>query len=75
MYVAECEAQREKPALRATRLLGAKSIAHVCNLTTNAVWKWATNDEGLIPARYQRRILNLAGERGLTLTAEDVIGP
>lgn len=64
----------ETPAARAIRMLGAKRIAGACDLTTNAVWKWETTGRGLIPARHQRAVLNLALVLGVVLTAEEVIG-
>ncbi len=63
----------ETPAAKAIRLLGAKRIAARCDLTTNAVWKWETTGGGLIPARHQRTVLDLAAERGAPFTAEDAI--
>lgn len=67
-------APQESPADKAMRLLSAKRIAARCDLTTNAVWKWSTAGRGLIPARYQRIILELAHERGVVLTPADIIG-
>lgn len=64
----------ETPAERAERLLGAKRIAAACNLTTNAIWKWRTVGDGLIPAKHQATVLRLARELGIELTAEQVIG-
>ena len=67
-------ANDEKPAEKATRLLGAKCIAAACDLTTDAVWKWKTQGRGLIPARYQQTVLDLARSRGIALTADELIG-
>jgi len=64
----------EAPAEKAIRLLGAKAIGTRCNLCTDAVWKWVTRGNGLIPARYQQRVHALARERGIDLSAEDIIG-
>lgn len=64
----------ETPAARAMRLLSAKRIAHACDLTTNAVWKWETTGGGRIPSRHQPAVLALAEELGAPLSAEDVIG-
>lgn len=64
----------EPPAVKAMRLLGAKRIAQVCDLTTNAVQKWPTQGRGFIPSCHQRAVLDLAKAQGVTLTAEDLIG-
>lgn len=67
-------AELESPAEKVVRLLGAKAIAAKCNLTTDAVWKWKTQGRGLVPARYQAAVLDLAAVRGVSLTAADVVG-
>lgn len=64
----------ETPAELATRLLGAKAIAHACDLTTNAVWKWASSGGGRIPSRHLPTVLALAAEKGVSLTANQLIG-
>lgn len=67
-------AQKETPAALAMRLLSAKRIAHACNLTTNAVWKWDSVGGGRIPSRHLPRVLELAREMDVELSAEDLIG-
>lgn len=62
------------PAARAISLLGAKRIAHACDLTTDAVYKWPKLRDGHIPARHQSAVLELAKRHDVTFTAEDVIG-
>jgi hypothetical protein len=64
----------ESPAAKAIRLLKAKRIAERCDLCTDAVWKWPKRAGGLIPARYQAIVLEMARERGVDLTAADIIG-
>ena len=64
----------ETPAEKVVRLLGVKRIAAACDLTANAVWKWKNAKGGTIPSKHQPAILRLAKERGVELTAEDVIG-
>lgn len=64
----------ETPAEKVTRLLTAKRIAHACDLTTNAVWKWKSQGGGMIPAQHQAAVLALAAELGVPLAAEEVIG-
>jgi len=64
----------ETPAEMATRLLTAKRIAYACDLTTNAVWKWATSGHGRIPSRHLPTVLALATEMGVSLSAGDLIG-
>jgi hypothetical protein len=63
----------ESPAAKAIRLLGVKRIAGACDLTTDAVRKWAING-GRIPASRQLAVLSLARERGVDLSAEDILG-
>ena len=67
-------ALQESPAAKAIRLLKAKRIAERCDLCTDAVWKWPKRPGGFIPAQHQRAVLDLARERGVDLTADDVIG-
>jgi len=64
----------ETPAARAIRLLGLIDLAHRCRLTTDAVRKWPNSKGGYIPAPHQRRVLDLAKEKGVPLSADDVIG-
>lgn len=64
----------EAPARKAIRLLGVKSIAHACDLTTDAVHKWANRGGGLIPAEHQATVLDLARRQGAPLGASDLIG-
>lgn len=64
----------ESPAAKAVRLLGAKRIAAKCDLTTDAVWKWATQGEGRIPSKHQPAVLELAREKRIEFTAADIVG-
>lgn len=64
---------QERPAAKAVRLLGVKEIAFACGLTTDAVRKWVANG-GFIPAVHQPTVLHLASRKGVSLTAEDVVG-
>jgi len=66
--------EAESPATRVIRLLGAKRIAAHCDLTTDAVWKWAKRGGGMIPARYQFAILGLAEREGKPLLVDEIIG-
>ena len=64
----------EAPARKAIRLLGVKNIAYACDLTTDAVHKWANRGGGLIPAEHQAAVLDLAQREGVKLQAADLIG-
>lgn len=64
----------ESPAAKAIRLLGAKSIAHACDLTTDAVWKWPKMGTGLVPSKHQSSVLELARKKEVALDAADLIG-
>lgn len=64
----------EAPARKAIRLLGVKNIAHACDLTTDAVHKWANRGGGLIPAEHQATVLDLAQSKGAPLGPSDLIG-
>jgi len=70
----------ETPADRIIRALGARRVAEITQLTTDAVRKWqrrrATGGGGgLVPAQYQQLLLNEARAAGLEFAAEDLIGP
>ena len=67
-------AKIETPAAKAIRLLKAKRIAERCDLCTDAVWKWPKRAGGLIPSVHQAAVLQLARDRGVDLTADDIIG-
>lgn len=68
-------AELEKsPAARAIGLLGAKRIAHACDLTTDAVYKWPKLRGGHIPSKHQGAVLELARDKGVEFTASDIIG-
>lgn len=62
------------PAAKAISLLGVKRIAHACDLTTDAVYKWPRLKGGHIPSRHQPAVLALAQDRGVELSASDIIG-
>jgi hypothetical protein len=64
----------ESPADAAIRLLGAKRIAHACDVTTDAVRKWTKRGSGLIPARYQGAVFGLARELGVELSPSTLMG-
>lgn len=64
----------DTPAGQAISKLGAKKIAAHLDLTTDAVWKWPKTGDGLIPARYQRSIFELARERGVAMTPAEIMG-
>lgn len=68
------QTHNETPAALAMRLLSAKRIAHACNLTTNAVWKWESVGGGSIPTRHLAPILRLAEEMEVDLSADQLIG-
>lgn len=63
-----------KPAVRAIELLGAKRIAHACDLTTDAVYKWPKLRGGHIPAKHQSAVLKLAKAQGVAFSAADIVG-
>lgn len=64
----------ETPAALVIRLLGVKVIAEACGLSTWAVYRWPATTLGHIPHKYQPTIYELARQRGLPLTAEEIIG-
>lgn len=53
-------------------MLGAKRLAQVCGLTTDAVRKWDQRG-GLVPSEYQAAILRVAEAEGLDLCPRDLI--
>jgi len=66
------------PSRRVREVLGAIRLASLCNRTTEAVRKWDRAKSkggtgGLIPAEFQARILKVAREEALPLTADDLI--
>ena len=64
----------ETPARKVIRHLGVKKIAHACDLTTDAVHKWANRNGGLIPSEHQGAVLALAQREGVPIGAGDLIG-
>jgi hypothetical protein len=64
----------ERPARKVIRLLGVKNVAHACDLTTDAVYKWANRGAGLVPAEHQAGVMALARQMGVPLLADDLIG-
>ena len=62
-----------------TRFGGAGPLAQLLRLDRSAVHRWALpkhrgGSGGLIPARHHQRLLALAAEQGIALTAADLIG-
>lgn len=60
------------PSRRARKVLGARRLAEICGLTTDAVRKWDQRG-GLVPAEYLERILRAAEAERLPLAARDLI--
>lgn len=61
------------------RFGGAGPLAQLLRLDRSAVHRWALpkhrgGSGGLIPARHHQRLLALAAQRGIALTAADLIG-
>lgn len=51
---------------------GVRKLAHALGIDNHtSVLRW--KDKGLIPAHHQERVLTVAKERGIDLTAEEVI--
>lgn len=50
---------------------GVRKLARILSLDPSAISRWRLN--GRIPAMHQRRVLELAWERGIDMTAHDVI--
>ena len=69
----------ESPADRVVAAFGARRVAEIAGVTTEAVRKWqrrraTAGGGGLIPAQYQATLLNAALAEGIELTAQDLIG-
>lgn len=61
------------------RFGGSGPLAQLLRLDRSAVHRWALPKQrggsgGLIPARHHQRLLTLAAEQGIALTAADLIG-
>ena len=61
------------------KLNGAKVVAEIAGVHVTRVYRWMRAKEaggtgGLIPSRYHSCLLNGARDRGVTLTAEELIG-
>ena len=61
------------------RFGGAGPLAQLLRLDRSAVHRWALpkhrgGSGGLIPARHHQRLLILAAQHGITLTAADLVG-
>ena len=66
------------PSRHARRVIGARRLAEICGLTTEAIRKWDRplskgGTGGLIPARYQSVILETADREGLPIRSRDLI--
>ena len=66
------------PSRRARQVLGSIRLAELCGRTTDAIRKWDRarskgGTGGLVPAEFQARVLRVATEEQLPLTAEDLI--
>ncbi len=66
------------PSRKARHVLGSRRLAELCGRTTDAIRKWDRarskgGTGGLVPAEFQARILRVAAEEQLPLTAEDLI--
>ena len=71
--------QPASPAHRIVAALGARRVAEISGVTTEAVRKWqrklaTAGGGGLIPARYQAQLLRACRSEGLNVCADDLIG-
>lgn len=59
------------------REFGAKLAAEVCTVDPSAVWRWSqkkpTGTGGTVPSKHHGALMQAARERGLTLTADDLV--
>lgn len=62
---------KKTPAQIAADLFGVRALARLLNLTPGAVTHW--KDKGLIPSKHHEKLLELAKEKRLRLTAEMLI--
>lgn len=61
------------PLTKVLDLFGSqRAVAEVCGVTREAVAQWKLR--GRIPAKHQRSILIAARVRGLSITADDLLG-
>lgn len=72
------EGASEMPSRKVRKALGARRLSEICDLNDTACRKWDRRMSkggtgGLVPARYQQRILNEIDRLGLPLTARDLI--
>lgn len=65
------------PAQYVTEIFGGQSeLAETLGVTRQVVYRWTntqSSTRGLIPSKYQARVLKIAEERGYDLTPRDVI--
>lgn len=66
------------PSRRVRQVIGSVRLARICNRGTDAIRKWDRAKSkggtgGLIPAEFQARILKLAEDEQLPLSARDLI--
>jgi len=69
------------PAERVCKAFGSATVVgEALNISADEVWRWnrpigrSRGRGGLVPDRYQARILAAARERGVDLRPEDLIG-
>lgn len=52
-------------------------VARALGVSESTVWRWSQSTErgtgGLIPAKYHQPLLRLAREKGIKLTADDLV--
>jgi len=52
---------------------GVRPLARLLNKTQSSVSKWQKSDDGDVPGKCHRQILDLAKKRGVDLSAEDLV--
>lgn len=52
---------------------GVRPLARLLNKTQSSVSKWQKSDDGDVPGKCHRQILDIAKKRGIELTAEDLV--
>lgn len=69
--------KRMTPGETVNFLLRPGVVASALGVTRVTVWRWAQPADrgtgGIIPARYHAPLLRLAKERGVNLTADDLV--
>lgn len=72
-YMQSGLAMRKPATILVEKFGGHKAVAQAIGVDVSRVYRWTYSDDGAIPSRHLSKILQLAADRKIKITAKDLI--